>query len=152
MGDRSNIVLILETTEAKRWQRATVPGKKGRALSTEGTVPGPALWLYSHWGGKDFRDAEAAAALRAAKSRWNDPAYGARIFITSIFADLDGATGGGVSFSPCDNEHDVRVIHFPTRSTWLVADTDLSKVRDGSVETFESFTKGAEAPPWETRW
>lgn len=150
MGDRSNVVLILETTVGEKWQRAAAPGE-GEVKLSKDAMPCPALWLYSHWGGEEFRDIDAAKALRAAKGRWDDPAYAARIIISVMFADLTGETGGGVSFEPCDNDYDVRVIHFPTRSTWLVAGDDLSKVQGGSVETFEGFTKGAEAPPWETR-
>lgn len=44
------------------------------------------LNLYSHWGGYD-RFNSLASALHAAKPRWNDPTYAARIIVSQLIGD-----------------------------------------------------------------
>lgn len=44
------------------------------------------LNLYSHWGGYD-RFINLAKALEAARPRWNDSSYGARIIISQLIGD-----------------------------------------------------------------
>lgn len=151
MGSRSNVVLILEKTTWKRFQKFHPEGYAGRRAQPSGVQPSPALWLYSHYGGECFRDERAATALLAAEPRWDDPEYAARIIIDSIYSNLrDQETGGGIGFGPCDNGYDVRVIHFPSRKTWLVKADSIyddgpnnNTPVPGSTQTFEEFAKGA---------
>lgn len=57
----------------------------------------PSIYLYSHWGG-DSKWSDTVAALRAAEPRWEDPTYGARIFISQIVGnDWNEETGYGIT-------------------------------------------------------
>lgn len=65
------------------------------------------IYLYTHWGGSDLRE-EVAEALNspAARGRWNDPPYLARIiFSYMIRDDLGGAHGFGIAPYRPDQEH-----------------------------------------------
>lgn len=139
MGDRSNVVLILEDKIEKRWQRFAPEGKSVPQSGKVGRQASPALWLYSHWGGEGFRDVSSAVALKASKSRWSDPSYMGRIFIDSMFVNCrDQEYGGGVSFGPADNDgYAYRVIHLPSRMTWLT-DEDCEAI-PGTMRSFEDF-------------
>lgn len=54
------------------------------------------LNLYSHWGGYD-RFVTLANALHAAKPRWNDTSYAARIIVSQIVGDQwESETGFGL--------------------------------------------------------
>lgn len=54
------------------------------------------LNLYSHWGGYD-RFVTLANALQAAKPRWNDSSYAARIIVSQIVGDQwESETGFGL--------------------------------------------------------
>lgn len=46
----------------------------------------PSLNLYSHWGGYD-RFLDLARALEAARPRWNDDGYAARIIVSQLIGD-----------------------------------------------------------------
>lgn len=60
------------------------------------------LNLYSHWGGYD-RFINLARALEAARPRWNDSAYAARIIVSQLIGDdWKEETGFGLW---ADNEH-----------------------------------------------
>ncbi len=83
MGDRGNIVIL--EREA------------------------PPLFLYTHWGGSDLVR-YAAAGLRRAPDRWNDPAYLARSVFVALLDGDDGTTGFGISTYPPDNEHPFLVL------------------------------------------
>lgn len=52
--------------------------------------------LYSHWGGSERFEA-LAAALEAARPRWNDPSYCTRIIVSQLIGDQwDQETGFGL--------------------------------------------------------
>lgn len=54
------------------------------------------LNLYSHWGGYD-RFIDLARALEAARPRWNDTGYGARIIVSQLIGDQwNSETGFGL--------------------------------------------------------
>lgn len=74
MGDRANIVI-----EADR-----------------DMFPNP-VFFYTHWSGSEIKPL-LSAALQRGESRWNDPAYLARvIFCQLVKSDPDGITGFGIS-------------------------------------------------------
>ena len=60
------------------------------------------IHLYSHSGGESkFHDTQEA--LAAAKFRWNDAAYGSRIFISNIIGDnWASETGFGILAGNCN--------------------------------------------------
>lgn len=102
MGDRGNIAIVQEAHEGKR------------AL----------IYLYSHWGGTGMT-ATLQAALKRGKSRWDDPAYLARIiFCEMIRGQEQELNGFGISNGICDNEHPI-----------LYVDPDAETVSLGTAES-----------------
>lgn len=60
------------------------------------------IYLYSHWGGGD-RVPTMAAAIEAARSRWDDPSYATRIAVSHIVGDAwRGETGFGLMTNPTE--------------------------------------------------
>ena len=56
----------------------------------------PSIYLYSHWGG-DSKWSDTVDAIEKARPRWDDPSYGARIFISQIIgSNWDEETGFGI--------------------------------------------------------
>lgn len=97
MGDRANIK-ITETPY-------------------QGPSPAP-IYLYSHWGGHDYPEA-LRQALADARGRWGDAPYCNRLIIRSLFADLSGDTGGGVSTYLADNDRPVIELHHAGGDGWV---------------------------------
>lgn len=97
MGDRCNFIISHDSTAGKTVTQA-VAGN---------------LVLYSHWGGHDA-PGRLAEALTAARKRWDDPAYGARIIVSQIVGnDWNDETGYGLSVGViCDNEHELLLVDF----------------------------------------
>lgn len=63
-----------------------------------------AVFLYTHWGGESLPQT-VQAALKAAKSRWGDAPYSARILFSQIVGDRwTEETGFGLYHGMCDNE------------------------------------------------
>lgn len=94
----------------------------------------PSIYLYSHWGGST-KWIDTVNALRMAEPRWDDPAYGARIFISQIVGNQwDGETGFGIVAGnagevPFEEEYFPLVIDFTTKT-----------VKAGDLElTFDEF-------------
>lgn len=81
---------------------------------------GQTVYLYSHWGGSGMLGT-LAEALQAARPRWNDPAYGTRIAISSIIGqDYLSETGFGLTVNElCDNEHSIPVVDFENNTVTL---------------------------------
>ena len=60
------------------------------------SADGPSIYLYSHWGG-DSKWYDTVNAIEAARPRWDDPSYGARIFISQIIGSTwNEETGFGI--------------------------------------------------------
>lgn len=94
MGDRGNIVI------RESWPR-DVRDKE-------------AVFLYTHWQGTELPET-LRVALSAARGRWDDGPYLARIvFETMIDKDRGGQTGFGISTQLTDNEYDLLVLHRET--------------------------------------
>lgn len=78
------------------------------------------IWLYSHWGG-DNKLADTKHALAQAEPRWEDPSYGARIFISQIIGtQWDSETGFGITSGTAENcpfeeSYDYVTIDFTTK-------------------------------------
>lgn len=94
----------------------------------------PSIYLYSHWGG-DSKWNDTVHALEAARPRWDDPTYGARIFISQIVgAAWDEETGFGITAgeegqAPFEESYFSAVIDFSSKLVTL-----------GSMQwTFEEF-------------
>ncbi len=63
------------------------------------------LNLYSHWGGYD-RFTSLANALNAARPRWDDSSYGARIIVSQLIGDQWAEeTGFGLWASSEDGDY-----------------------------------------------
>lgn len=81
---------------------------------------GPSIYLYSHWGGDSKWD-DTVRALEAARPRWSDPSYGARIFISQIVGtqwDLEtgfGITAGEEGQAPFEESYFSAVIDFSSK-------------------------------------
>lgn len=91
MGDRGNIVI------RDNWP-ADVRDKE-------------AVFLYTHWAGTELPET-LRTALRAARERWGDSPYLARIvFETMTDHDRGQLTGYGISTQLTDNEYDLLVLH-----------------------------------------
>lgn len=95
-------------------------------IRTDGHV----LFIYAHNGFDSPAGYDAgflknvATALKTAKPRWNDDAYGTRIVTTAL---LDGtansALGYGITIDGLsDNEHKVPVIDWETQRVYLTED------------------------------
>lgn len=98
MGDRANIVITSKST--------------AKAVTLEDALKG-AIVLYSHWGGYQIAH-DLARALHAARGRWNDPSYGARIIVSQVIGDDWGReVGYGLSVGELDdNERPVLLVDF----------------------------------------
>lgn len=89
MGDRCNFIISTNSTAGK---------------TVDESVAGN-LVLYSHWGGWDAAP-DLQAALLAAKPRWSDDTYCARIIVSRIVGNAwNDETGFGLSVGQIpDNE------------------------------------------------
>lgn len=91
MGDRANIYVIDDNVEH-------------------------GIYLYSHWGGKEWTTTDLAAALIKARPRWDDPSYCTRILISNLYMGMhDSETGGGIGTQIGDNEHRLAVVNIPAQ-------------------------------------
>lgn len=94
MGDRASIKLRFENADDGREQ---------------------AIYLYSHWDGRDVLDTLFAALNR--RERWDDSAYLARIIANELFAPhLGEETGYGLSPYELDREYPLLVVDLQTQS------------------------------------
>jgi hypothetical protein len=75
MGDRGNIIIEADGQ----------------------TFPAP-VYLYTHWSGSDIPKLLKAALIKGV-SRWDDPAYLARIIFQTLIGGDKGETGFGLSTS-----------------------------------------------------
>ena len=98
MGDRANIVITAKST--------------AKAVTLKDALKG-AIVLYTHWGGYQIAH-DLARALHAARWRWNDPSYGARIIVSHVIGDDWSSEGGyGLSVGELeDNERPVLLVDF----------------------------------------
>jgi hypothetical protein len=84
----------------------------------------PSIYLYSHWGG-DTKWIDTVQALEQARFRWDDPSYGARIFISQIVGsqwDLEtgfGITAGDSGEVPFEESYFNAVIDFSSKTVTL---------------------------------
>jgi hypothetical protein len=67
------------------------------------------IYAYTHWSGYEWPE-RVRQALAAARGRWGDPSYANRIMLGSLFADLIGDTGGGISTEMGDNAHPIIIV------------------------------------------
>lgn len=98
MGDRANLVLTSKSTAEAKTLGDALPGS---------------IVLYSHWGGYDMGPA-LAAALKAAKPRWDDDSYGMRIIVSQVIgAEWADTNGLGLQAGELgDNERAVLLVDF----------------------------------------
>ena len=70
------------------------------------------IFFYTHWRGYKVTDV-LADALHRGMSRWDDPAYLARIIFCSLMGDSDVSetTGFGISNIICDNQYPIPTVH-----------------------------------------
>ncbi len=90
------------------------------------------VYLYTHWNGSELPEL-LQEALRRGISRWDDPAYLARvIFCEMVKGEENGVTGYGISASVQDGEDRV-----------IVVDTDAQTVtiRNHPQLSFADFAK-----------
>jgi hypothetical protein len=125
---------------------------------------GDAIHLYSHSGGESkFYDTRAA--LLAAQPRWNDVAYGSRIFISNIIGDNWASETG---FGLLAGDHDEilfeesyypSIIDFPLQlvtmgeQTWSFAEFLLAEdVQEALVEQHwaTAYWGAYKLPQWQT--
>lgn len=66
-------------------------------------VAGGTIWLYTHWNGPVWPE-RLRVALGKCRDQWTYEPYLTRWLATSMFADLDGTTGGGISTERGDND------------------------------------------------
>jgi hypothetical protein len=65
---------------------------------------GNKIYLYTHWGAEELREDLKLALIRG-KSRWDDPAYLARIiFAEMMHEDISGLAGLGIAPYETDPE------------------------------------------------
>lgn len=65
----------------------------------------PKIYFYTHWGALDLEDDLRRALIRG-KSRWEDPAYLARIIFSELVQhEVLGTTGFGIDVVECDPEY-----------------------------------------------
>ena len=63
------------------------------------------IYFYTHWGALDLEDDLRQALIRG-ESRWNDPAYLARIIFSEMIRhDVMGVTNFGIDVVECDPEY-----------------------------------------------
>lgn len=83
----------------------------------EDTKP-PIIYFYSHYDGDEMHK-RLAKGLDAARGRWDDEPYLARI----IFDNLTGLSGGqlGYGISPYigDNSHDILIVSTGHERVWI---------------------------------
>ncbi len=96
------------------------------------------VYLYTHWGASELREA-VAAALAKAPGRWDDEEYLARIIFDAMKGDNTGETGFGIGTS----EHG---------DVWRVVEVDcgarMVRIRDLGEEPLEvSFANLANTAP-----
>ena len=89
MGDRANIVI------RERW-----PADLGDS---------EAVFLYTHWEGTELPET-LRRGLSAARGRWDDAPYLARILFQTMVGDNEGQTGFSISTRLTDNEYDLLVL------------------------------------------
>lgn len=72
----------------------------GDRAMAEIKTDGGSLYVYTHWGGCDLPN-EAKAAIQAARSRWGDNPYAARIIVDQLTkGGRDQETGYGLMVEP----------------------------------------------------
>jgi len=103
------------------------------------------LWVYSHWGFPGIT-ASIAKSLDNAKGRWDDNAYGQRIFVQSLMEaggmEAESELGGGLTFNFIgDNEHKLWVadLHDQTMSLYPEYDGSLDTPEPLVVTSFQNF-------------
>lgn len=86
----------------------------------------PYIVLYSHWGETSWHT-DLAAALAAARPRWQDPSYALRIIIDQLTKDSrDSETGHGIFLA---NSEDLAFLDYP-----VIVDLQAWWVQDESGE------------------
>ena len=86
----------------------------------------PYIVLYSHWGETSWHT-DLAAALSAARPRWQDPSYALRIVIDQLTKDSrDQETGHGIFLA---NSEDLAFLDYP-----IIVDMQAWWVQDESGE------------------
>lgn len=71
-----------------------------RAMAEIKTEDG-SLYVYTHWGGRDFPD-DVKRAILQARSRWDDDPYAVRIIVDQLIKEgRDQETGFGLMLKPC---------------------------------------------------
>lgn len=92
----------------------------------------PTLFLYSHWGGTAQVE-RVAAALVAARPRWNDPSYATRIAVSQMVgSDWDVETGhglyvGGETSHGADYHH-IIVVDWGAQQVLICLNSDSDEV------------------------
>jgi hypothetical protein len=86
----------------------------------------PYIVLYSHWGESSWHT-DLAAALEAARPRWQDPSYALRIIIDQLTKDSrDSETGHGIFLA---KHEDLAFLDYP-----VIVDLQAWWVQDESGE------------------
>jgi hypothetical protein len=82
---------------------------------------GDILWVYAHWNFRPGQAAAVAAALEAARGRWDDPSYGNRLALGYLLEN--GASGVTVN-SRDDNEHSMYLVDWDEGEVHLLPEYD----------------------------
>lgn len=108
MGDRTNFVISYKSTADAKTLADALPGS---------------LVLYSHWGGYEAGPS-LSVALKAAKPRWTDYSYCARIIVSQIVGDYwKDETGYGLLVGEvADNEHAILLVDLKQQKVRLFGD------------------------------
>lgn len=107
MGDRANILVVDRPAE-------------------NGAVHG--IYLYTHWSGYQWPERlRKALDTPAARGRWNDEPYLARIVVSQMYSDIhDSEYGGGISTRRTDNEYPITILDIPNqRVAWALEGSEL---------------------------
>jgi hypothetical protein len=97
---------------------------------------GNRIFLYGHNAGYGMM-ARLAAAIEAARPRWNDESYATRIAMSNIVGDnWKSEYSWGISTYLTDNEHSIPVVNWTKGTVTLYDESLISQKFSMSLDTF----------------
>lgn len=136
MGDRGNVYITSSATEEYQADEF-LAGRRG-------------IYIYSHWDGALLPEM-VRKALSAARDRWRDDSYLARILIDQITAaGRDQTVGYGVSLKLGDNSHPITIVDMGRLEVaWADPEDERDPAKWHDRTSFEDFVEAVAAgyPP-----